>query len=266
MTATLKLVDAVRSFKGEPSDDLELWLDRFTVALDVTGKYATDKDRDAEMARLMPLFLEGRAYSTWKQLTDVQKADLSEVKLTLRRVYGLSKMVAWKKIKNLRLFPGELVDVLADEISGLLKTVLGVDPPETLVSITLIDAMPRKLAEQVTLLHGEKMILRDVISCAKSLQIGQGITETEIPVAAAVPSSRDHRPGPQNRMSNSPRLQPPIRCKCCGRYGHLIRDCYITCYRCGQRGHYQADCRVEISGNDKAGSASPDHAGLANQH
>ena len=164
---TLKLVDALRCFRGEANEDLELWLDRFRVALDVTGKWSSDKDRDAEMARLMPLFLEGRAYATWKRLTDAEKNDLGKVKTALRRVYGLSKAAAWRKIKSLRLFPGDLVDVLADEITGLLKIVLDDDPPEALVAITLIDALPRKLAEQVSLLHGESMDLQEVISCAK---------------------------------------------------------------------------------------------------
>lgn len=253
---SLKLVDAVRCFKGGVSEDLEQWLDRFKVALDVTGKWSTDKERDEEMARLMPLFLEDRAYSTWKQLTDAQKKDLAEVKAALRRVYGLSKAAAWKKIKGIRLLPGDLIDVLADEITGLLKIVLGVDPPETLISIMLIDALPRSLAEQVSLLHGEDMKLRDIISCAKSLQVGQEGVDGLTAVATAQ-SNRVQRIHAQPRQS-------VVRCFVCRRYGHLQRDCPVTCFRCGQRGHFQRECKAAVQGNDEAGSTSLDHVAPAN--
>jgi len=255
---TLKLVDAVRCFKGEDGEDLELWLDRFKVALDVTSKWPTSKDRDAEMARLMPLFLEGRAYTTWKQLSDVEKSDLETVKSALRRVYGVSKVAAWKRIKAIRLFPGDLVDVIADEICSLLRIVLEDEPPDPLVAITLIDALPSNIAEQVTLLHGEKMVLRDVISSAKSLQIGQkGVGAM---AAAATTGAR------RQQGTTTSQQQPPARCYGCRRFGHLIRDCPLICYRCGGRGHYQRNCKVKIQGNESAGSTLPDQVVPASSH
>ena len=162
--------------------------DRFSVALDVTRTWPSKDAKEEEMARLMPLFLKGRAYTTWKRLSEAEREDLTTVKTALRRVYGLSKVEAWRKIKSMRLLPGDPVDVLADELSELLKIVLEADPPDTLIAVTFIDALPSNLAEQITLLHGENMDLRGIVSSAKSLRIGQDGAEA---LAAAAMGSNE---------------------------------------------------------------------------
>lgn len=254
---SLKLVDAVRRFGGNGTEDLEMWLDRFKVALTVTGSYKTDADRDDAMVSMMPLFLEGNAYSTWKQLSDVDKKDLAKVTAALRRVYGVSKISAWKRIKEKRLYPGELIDVVVDELRGLLKIVIGANPPDELLSLMLVDTLPKEMAAQVILIHGEKMDLSSVMSCAKSLQISQQGAEA----FAAVSISASKFP---DKSTDLVAEAPAQRCHCCKRIGHLRRDCPVTCYRCGQKGHYRRDCRL-TSGNGQAGSALPDRVGPADE-
>lgn len=255
--SVLKLVDVVRRFNGDATDDLEKWLDRFKVAMDVTGSYKSDSERDKAMAKVMPLFLDGSAYSTWKQLTDSQKEDLDEVRSALRRVYGLSKISAWNKIKNKRIYPGEAVDVVADELRDLLRIVIEDEPPDRLVAVTLIDTLPQRIAEQVTLLYGEKMELRDVLSCAKSLQVSAQGHDSMTTAAAGT------LPGQPSIESRGPLPQSP-RCLCCRRLGHQRNECHIICFRCGQRGHFQRTCKskkehqYQPQGNEQAGAVFPD--------
>lgn len=68
------------------------------------------------MARLMPLFMEGRANATWKHLSDAEKNNLENIKADLLRVYSLSKAATQQKVKSLRLFLEDLVNMLAGNL------------------------------------------------------------------------------------------------------------------------------------------------------
>ena len=112
----LKIGDFVKRFKGLPEENLEQWFDRFEEAIDVIHEAETQAEKDEMMAKLMPIFLEDQAYGTWKLLTSVEKKDLAAVKAALRRVFGVSKLAAWQKLKTLRFLPGDSVDLLANDI------------------------------------------------------------------------------------------------------------------------------------------------------
>ena len=146
-------MDVVRKFSGASGEDLEQWLDRFEVAVDLTGE-STQEEKEKTAGRLIPLFLDGAAYSTWKQIP-TGRNDLDTVKTALRRVLGKSLATAWRELKELRLLPGQSVDVLAEEAKRLLGIIVGNDsPPQQVVSLALIDALPRTIADQVR--HGQE--------------------------------------------------------------------------------------------------------------
>ena len=58
---SVKVVDVVKNFKGGEQEDVDLWLDRFSVAIDLTTSFTTQAEKDKEMAKLIPLFLEHTA-------------------------------------------------------------------------------------------------------------------------------------------------------------------------------------------------------------
>ena len=70
---SVKITDVVKKFKGEAGEDIELWLDRFKIAIDLTSTAADDATKKKEMTRLVPLFLESAAYATWKQLSATER-------------------------------------------------------------------------------------------------------------------------------------------------------------------------------------------------
>ena len=50
---------------------------------------------------------------------------------------------------------------------------------------------------------------------------------------------------PQNRGQNVPFRRGtlnPIKCFCCGKHGHIARECNIRCRNCGQKGHTANRC------------------------
>ena len=264
--SNLKVVDIVKKFRGDVGEDIELWLDRLNVAVRMTSKStATDAEIEKEMAKVMPLFLEGRAYRTWKRIPDTERTDFKCVKAALLRSFGKTKVAAWEELKTLRYFPGESVDMLVDDAKSLLEVIVGGSPPEELVSLFVLDAMPREISDQVRLHHGEQLNLEKVSSCAKSLTVvpGKGIV-------AGVNSSR-------TGGSQSPMRQRTIRCYKCGLLGHVARNCQTVCPQCGQHGHVRRDCeRVkpissEYPGRKASGNAavrrsvSPDRAVLTEQ-
>lgn len=143
----LKLVETVRKFKGD--EDVEQWLTRFETASKILSTAKDDAARLLEMATMIPLFLDGPAFSTWNQLDDKEKNDFSKIKAALQRVFGLRKATAWQRLKALHLFPGESVDVLVNEAKTLLRTITGDDPPGEIVPLAILDAVPVEIREKV---------------------------------------------------------------------------------------------------------------------
>jgi len=227
MSGSLKLVDIVKRFKGERDENIDQWFRRYETAVSIV---TAPKDLEAEMARMMPLFLDGPAFATWDQLEPTDKNDFKVVMKALKRVYGLNKASAWLKLKSLRLWPGEQIDIIADDAKTLLKVITGKDPDEELVSLAVIDALPADVKEKVYIQDGEDMKLQDVLSTAKALLA----TRDALPTAVAATM------GPQNsQMKVSKQM---VRCQGCRRFGHEKASCIITCFFCNEKGHIQRFC------------------------
>ena len=255
--AAIKLVEVVKRFSGKEDEDLDLWFDRFKVAMDITTSLDTDAKKEDEMARMMPLFLEGPAYKTWQQIPEKDRKDLSAVKKELKRVFGRSKLSSWQQLKSLRLLPGERLDETVSEIKSCLR-VISSDKnfPEELVSLFLLDALPKSIADNIRIQYGEKLNIDEVLSCAKALML-----DINDRGAAAGITNRQPMRGAGNELSDVERSRPGVRCFGCHRIGHLHRDCLIRCYRCGQRGHLMRECQAREQGNERAGTVRLDHAG-----
>lgn len=246
---TLKLVDVIKRFKGENGEDIDLWLERYETAVRISLPTAsTQADVEKQMVQIMPLFLEGPAYRTWKQLDSAGREDLPTVKASLKRVYGDSKIIAWEKLKQSQLLPGENVDVLADQVKNFLSVIVNGKPPEELVSLFLVDALPSRVAEKVRIEHGETMETDKIVSCAKALLLSY-----EDSRLSAVGVSRQNV---VKRSANNWNGSQP-RCTGCQRSGHTVESCRVVCHGCGGRGHIRRLCKKQVSsGNGSAGMAA----------
>lgn len=253
----LKLGDIVSKFSGGPHEDLEQWFDKLTVSVELMLEGETGVDVSKKLTKLMPLFLDGAAYATWKQLSTSQKESLEEIKNALRRVFGKTKAAAWREVKSVKLLPGESVDVMADQIQTLLGIITDGDVPEQMVSTFLLDALPGEISAQVIMQCGEDMELRPIISCAKSLLIN--FKDKAVGASAMHGRSGTFTDGGHSSWSSR------ARCEGCRRFGHQQRNCQTICYKCNKKGHMQRDCMV-ASGNDKAEAVLPDRAAPATTH
>jgi len=253
--ANLRIVDVVRKFEGRADEKIELWLDRFRVAVDLTTKAKSDEEKEKEMVKLVPLFLDGAAYTTWKQLSETDRSDMKEVESALRRVFGRSKAAAWQALKTLQLTFGDSVDVAVDEVKSQLRTISGDEPPGELVSLFIIDALPGAVAERVRLTCGEHMKLTEVSSAAKSLL-------TALPGTGQASAAAEKPRPPVDFGSGRSDDRQQIRCFGCRRLGHRRRDCNTICYRCGKAGHLQRFCET-AAGNERAGAVCSDRVASA---
>ena len=250
---SVKITDVVRKFRGDTGEDIDIWLDRFQVAIDLTSSAADQTAKDKEMAKLMPLFLEAAAYATWKQIPPGDRENLTVIKSDLRRVFGKSKMSAWTELKSIKVLPGESVDVVAEQIKGLLQCATAeTKVAESLVALHLMDALPEQVAEKVAMQHGEELKLTKVINATKAL-----VSSRDSATCAAAYAERRRGRGVAGG-------RPPAessRCSGCRRSGHEAKDCRVICYRCRARGHIQRFC-PSGNGLEEAGSAgsptSPD--------
>lgn len=249
----MKLIEVVKKFAGGRGEDIEQWIDKFLVAAEITITDADDRS-DAKLAKIIPLFLEGPAYTTWKQLSDTDKQKLESVWSALRRSFGISRLRAWQDLKETKFLPGESVDILADEISSALAIITGdkANVSDKIVSCHLIDALPTPVAAQVKLQCGESLDLQVVISCAKSL-----LSDSSDPTMSAATGLVNTANGRRMEKSTKP------RCSGCRRIGHSVQDCNTTCYRCGEVGHLRYNCPKMLQGNDQAEAAVPGRAAPA---
>lgn len=238
---SFKICDVVSKFSGSHGEDVQQWLDKFQVAFDIVFDDMSEAERKKKVSSSIPLFLEGAAFSTWKQMDVSEQKDFDKVSAALRRVFGKSKMQAWRELKQIKYCHGDSIDVLTEEIKSLLEIVSSGDPvPQEFVALTLVDALPEKVAETVRLHEGETMQLQAVLSAAKAALTGsQGHVSQFVNVAVdkskidnANTNFKNNYVKPVNYFPSKKFSQNP----------NSRNTNSLTCYSCGKRGHIAKYC------------------------
>ena len=192
----IRVIDVVGKFNGATREGFEPWIDKLYFALRLMSKETEESKVKLQCANLIPLFLEGPAYATWKQLDTDSKNDFDKIKKKLQEVFGKSKLQAWKELKEMKFLPQDSIDVMADTITTLLRVVLSDDrpPPEEMVSLFLIDALPPRIMKEVKLLHGTSLKLTSVLQTAKTLLVNEDSYTHDGIVAAGAYTVKDNLP------------------------------------------------------------------------
>ncbi len=241
----LKLTDVVPRFNGDNNDDVELWIDKINVAVKIYGS-------KEEIGKLIPLFLNGSAYITWKQMDEEKQNNLDEIFQSLRKVYGMTKAAAWSQLKQLKFIHGDSIDVLAEHCAKLLNVVSGGEKvPEQLVSVTLLDALPDQVTQHIRMQHGESMRRAKIVEAAKSM-LASAANEPFLLFA----DSKQH-----NSVTSF-----SGNCFGCGQKGHRKDKCRTKCQFCSRIGHTEKYCYRKKSENEQVEGVSSQNQTLSTQN
>ena len=265
----------MQSFDG--SGDLERWLDRFDFCIKI------DEIEEKKEAHYLAMLLEGPAYDVWKNLADAAKEDAKLVKAALRQVYGIKRMQAWRAATNRLAYPGEPPDQVGEEIRKHVNIALsGGDARDAVTAFLLLDALSPDIRERILLEVDEGDLSYDkVMTLARRLvsnKMTGGYVGEKLSPEQTFTSSRGRSQGPESaRQPVFPRTaemddtaaqtlnvqgrKSLIKCFCCGRVGHVRKECLVQCYECGKNGHKRHECHAKPSAvhlNSKVGANAPE--------
>ena len=131
-------MDSVKKFYGRDGEKVDQWFDRYQVIVDMA-------ELSSDAVKMLPLFLEDAAYSTWSLMDETAGLDLASVRREFQRVFGTTKLTAWQELKASRIFPGESVDITVEKMKSLLRTITGEKTNKHLVALFLLGVLPEKL-------------------------------------------------------------------------------------------------------------------------
>ena len=100
MAGRLDASRVIKPFSGE--GDVSAWLAKVELVASLTDV--------KDVAKFLPLYLEGGALSLFLELDDSKKGDYSLLSKELLKAYSDSEFVAFSKLKNVK-WTGEQVDV-----------------------------------------------------------------------------------------------------------------------------------------------------------
>lgn len=133
------------------------------------------------------------------------------------------------RAEKYKVLPGDSIDVVAEQIKSLLRCATAdLFVSDALVAVLLVDALPKMVAEKVTMRHGEVMQLKKIVNAAKAQMVSM-----ESATCAAAAGHCDWKRG-QNAATG--RSSQNIRCHGGQRLGHE-KECLVICCRCWMRGH-----------------------------
>ena len=96
----LEASKSLKHFDGE--GDVVAWLTKLELVASLTGV--------KDVAKLVPLYLEGGALSLYLELDDSKKSDFDKLSAELLKAYSDSQVVSFSKLKAVK-WTGEAVEV-----------------------------------------------------------------------------------------------------------------------------------------------------------
>ena len=230
MAGRIEASKVIRPFDGE--GDVVAWLAKVELVASLT--------ETKDVAKLVPLYLEGGALALYLEMNAAKRADYNLLSQELMRAYSDSEFVAYSKLRTMK-WTGEAVDVFANDIRKLARGCgLKGDGLEQVVKLAFITGFPDHIAVELQQIQDvEKMSVSDVLKRARILASNSGSGSVAAPAIG--------------------RSGQGIKCFGCGG-PHVVRNCpnpekrekkEVRCYRCGG-GHIVKYCpHDEIGSGDK---------------
>lgn len=197
-----QLTKSVSKYAG--NDDVAAWFERAKVVADVAKE---------DLCVAMPLLLEGKAYDVWSNLDKESKKDLKEVEKALRVVFGITKIDAFEKLREIKYKNGDNVNELLVEIKKLCG-VAGIGKDESLLKSFFITSFSTVIKKQLqTMVNIEELSLSQIVDKLRTLA----------------------------EKSELPEICVPIR--------KVANNRVIICYKCHKKGHMAYQCQNNLNEN-----------------
>ena len=231
--------DMIKPFSGE--GDVVAWVEKVKLVAELTGV--------KDVAKLLPLYLEGPALSVYLEMSDAAKTEVGDIVARLKEVYCDSKFVAYAKLAKIR-WTGEPVDEFATEIRRLAGLAGFVGEVDKVTLLTLVNSFPDHISMELQQITGiDSMTMSQLLPRARILAAGGGGNSSVSAVAMRAGRKDSVKVGGKEGASQG------FKGKCYGCGGsHMARFCpekkvRIKCYSCGQEGHVSYHCPTR-SGNE----------------
>ena len=230
--------ECIKSFDG--SSDVSAWLKK----IELVARIKNIKD----VASLIPLYLEGPAFSVYDQMKESDQTDVDKIKSTLRNAFGLNKFAAYDAFRQRSWSPGETVDTFLSDLRRLAG-LAGINSEE-LIRCAFVCGLPSDISSQLR----------------ASVRIEEAELPTTLEQARVLMDERVQGAFVSARIdAQAARGRHPVfrksRCSHCGgdHLSHFCRRKQIVCWRCGLSGHFARNCSSEQpqSGNDRGNAPAP---------
>ena len=232
-TPNLRLTDLLRPFDGQ-SDVLE-WFNKLELVARVRGL--------ENLENVIPLFLEGSAYSLYAELSESDKRSAESIKRKLVDAYGLNPYVAYEQFVR-RVWREEPVDVYLTDLRRLAR--LADVATDEVIKKAFVVGLPTQVSRELRASSRvSELTLPELVERARVLLAEFRIDKPIGAVGVGRPDAAE-RSSPGG-AENEPRLgrARPLRCFRCGG-AHMIRYCpdrpKPKCWSCGSEGHLAKNC------------------------
>ena len=232
--------DMIRPFNGE--GDVVGWVEKVKLVAALTGV--------ADVAKLLPLYLEGPALSVYLEMAASEKEKVDSIVGRLKEVYCDSSFMAHAKLSRLK-WTGEPVDEFATEIRRLAGLAGFVDEVERMTRLTFVNSFPDHISVELQQVPGvDGMAMSELLPRARVLVANVGVANS-VAAVALEPRKKD-----VNKVGGHSGGNAGFRGKCFGCGGpHMAKVCPekkggIKCYACGEGGHMSYHCPSR-SGNEQ---------------
>jgi len=218
-----RIASVLTPFNGE--GDVTAWLSKVELVVKLTKK-------KADLAAIIPLYLEGGALAVYLELSAEDQLDADKIKNSLTKAFSDSAFTAFSKLKALE-WRGESVDIFATNLRRLARESGFTEPAiDDIVRLAFITGVPHNVSMELQQLQDvESLPVADILSRARVLMASKKGAEANMVVAGAMHETRK-----EHSSRNS-----TISCWECGG-PHIVRYCpskkevektKIKCFRCG---------------------------------